>query len=234
MKNIILFSAIFLFTASSFAADCSDFAYNKVLPTTREKVTVLCKNGFVIGYDANMKTLRWVAERIEPNTPHILKQRPPFHKDTAVSHDQQSSNSDFIGTGYDKGHMVPFEDMSYSAQSAYDSMSLTNIVPQNFANNRGGWKSLEEYARKAAKNGPIYVVSGPIFEGKIDYIGNHIPIPTKLFKVIINPDAKVAKTFILPNIPISSYETKQYEFTRAEVVAGGIDPTPGAQLTDVK
>jgi endonuclease G len=226
MKKIILGSAVFLFTASSFAkSGCEDFTYNGVFPTTRDKVTILCKNGFAVGYSTEKKTLLWVVERIDPNAKYTIKHRPSFHKDDALPHDVQSSNQDFVGTGYDKGHMVPFEDMSYSRESAYDSMSLTNIVPQNFANNRGGWKSLEMYARKSASYGVVYVVSGPIFEGKMDYLNKRVPIPTSLFKVIINPKTKKTEAWVLPNTPISSYEVDHFKTTPQAIGKLGVQIT---------
>lgn len=232
MKKIILASAIFLFTTNSFAAPCENFVYNNTFPKVSEKETILCKNGFVIGYSTEKKTLLWVAEKIEPSTQYIIKKRDAFHKDSSVPSSSQSSNSDFVGTGYDKGHMVPFEDMTFSKESAYDSMSLTNIVPQNYQNNRGGWKALEMQARKMALKGPIFVVSGPIFEGKTDYLNGNVPIPSKLFKVIIDPSKQESITYILPNTPISAYEVSSYIFTKKDIHA--VDVTPSANLKDTK
>lgn len=226
MKKIILGSAVFLFTASSFAKNgCEDLVYGGVFPQTKDKVTILCKNGFAVGYSTEKKTLLWVVERIDPNVSYTINHRPSFHKDEALPNNMQSGNQDFIGTGYDKGHMVPFEDMSYSAESAYDSMAFTNIVPQNYANNRGGWKSLEMYARRVARYGVVYVVSGPIFQGKMDYLNKRVPIPTSLFKVIIDPKTKVVKTWILPNEPVTSYEVDKFKSSPQAVSKLGITIT---------
>ena len=235
MKKFILASVICLFTNLAVASTgCEDLAYNHTFPQTVEPVTVLCKNGFAVGYSEHKKTLLWVVEKLGPDSKFVSKARPPFHKDSSLPANEQSSNSDFVGTTYDKGHMVPFEDMSYSPQSAFDSMSLTNIVPQNFSNNRGGWKSLEMHARKLSRTKVIYIISGPIFDGKTDYLNRSVPIPTRLFKIIIDPEAKTSVTYILRNVPVSAHEAQDMKATRHDVAVTGTDPTPGSSLTDIR
>lgn len=235
MKRTALCSAILLFsTLATAKTGCEEYAYEGVFPTTTAKVQVLCKNGFAIGYSPQKKTLLWVVERIDPNTNYQIDKRSSFHKDPAVPSNKQASMQDYAGTGYHKGHMVSFEDMSFHPDAAYDSMSFTNVVPQNPTNNTGAWKSLELTARKSAKLNSIYVVSGVFFEGKIDYIGDGVPIPTKLFKTIIDPKKQTAKTFILPNTPVVSSELRDYMTTVDAVKMLGTDPTPNAKLKDVK
>lgn len=176
----------------------------------------------------------WVVQRIDPNTNYVIQKRPSFHKDPSIAAEKQPSNSDYVGTGFDKGHLVAFEDLSFSQDSAYDSMGLTNIVPQNFSNNRGGWKSLEMLARKMGKDKQIYVISGPIFEGKVDYLGRKVPIPTHLFKIIVDPVKMTSRTYILPNTPVAAHEVNEYVFKLKDVRASGVDPLPNSNLRETK
>lgn len=125
---------------------------------------------------------------------------------------------DYKGTGYDRGHLTPAADMSFSEKAMSETFYMSNMSPQTGAFNRGIWQHLEAEVRNWAKKfGRVYVVSGPILEkpaSKYEKIGvNKVSIPQFYYKVILAPlyaDAKDTKTpddaksitalgFILPN-----------------------------------
>lgn len=47
---------------------------------------------------------------------------------------------DYAKSGYDKGHLAPAADMTYSLASMRNSFLMTNISPQIPGCNRGIWK----------------------------------------------------------------------------------------------
>lgn len=240
MKRIIAASIVCLFTQIAHASsDCKDLVYKGKFPlSTKVTPTILCKNGFVIGYSLDQKTPLWVAERIDPTTVAgaTIDTRPSFHKDKSIPSDRQSSAADYANSDYDKGHMAPFEDMAYSDASASDSMNHTNIVPQNPTNNRGAWRSVENFARRKAEVNVIYIITGPIYAGPPETIGaGQIRVPSMFFKTIIDPVAGTAQTFILPNKPVQGSDIPKHIFNRKKVMdLTTFNLTPNARLTDVK
>eukprot|EP01053_Blabericola_migrator_P009903 Blabericola_migrator_1__9902@NODE_5466_length_760_cov_85_506494_g3529_i0_p1_GENE_NODE_5466_length_760_cov_85_506494_g3529_i0NODE_5466_length_760_cov_85_506494_g3529_i0_p1_ORF_typecomplete_len230_score29_50Endonuclease_NS/PF01223_23/1_2e46Endonuclea_NS_2/PF13930_6/0_00012_NODE_5466_length_760_cov_85_506494_g3529_i059748 len=214
-------------------SNCRQYVYKGVFPETREAATVLCKTGFAVGYSMTKVTPLWVAQRIDPNTRSRVTERPAFHKDHSVPFNSQSSISDFVGSGFDKGHLAPFEDMSFSIESAKDSMSLTNIVPQDPSHNQGIWKSLEAEVRRSARKETVFVVSGPLFEDETRYLKRRIPIPSSLWKVMISPRNETVATWVISNQPVESRDTRKYKASLAKLKALGIDVAPKSKLVEV-
>ena len=67
---------------------------------------------------------------------------------------------------YDKGHLVPFNILRYSKESANATFYYTNCVPQIAGFNRGQWKKYEtkivQYAQHycAPNGGTLYLITG--------------------------------------------------------------------------
>lgn len=73
-------------------------------------------------------------------------------------------------SGYDKGHLVPAEDMSYSTQSLLSTFQYINCVPQTPKLNRGNWRIEEMKIHKLASLDSLLVITGAC-----DYDSNGIP-----------------------------------------------------------
>lgn len=111
---------------------------------------------------------------------------------------------DYRKSGYDKGHLVPANDMKSSGRSMSETFYLSNMSPQVPAFNRGIWKRLEEQVRRwAEENEEICVVTGPVLtDDGFAVIGpNRVAVPLRYYKVILDyrePGLK-AIGFIIPN-----------------------------------
>lgn len=235
----ILASVILLFTSAAYAQTaCQQWVYKGKFPQPyQEAQTILCKKDYVIGYSQSRKAPLWVAHKLQPDriaiTAEASNLRPSFRQDPKIPADRQPSNADFYRTGFERGHLVPFEDLSFDSVSARESMFYTNVVPQNGNNNRGIWASLERLTRSAAKSGELYVVSGPIYSPEPRTIGKRIPIPAKMFKMIIDPRKKTVTTYVIPNEAVPSTTLPKYILNRVRVQnETRIDLTPGSSLTD--
>ena len=69
--------------------------------------------------------------------------------------------SDYRGSGYDRGHLVPSGDRTYSRADNESTFFMTNMIPQSPSNNREVWRELEEYSRELADRGKeLYIVAG--------------------------------------------------------------------------
>lgn len=125
-----------------------------------------------------------------------------------------ASPADYRSSGYDRGHLAPAADFSYSSEAMSSTFYMSNMTAQFPQFNRGIWKSLEEQVRIWAKEyGRVYVICGPVFDSPAsDYetIGaNKVAIPRYFYKVVLAPvykDAEDAQT------PDSCASLKAYSY----------------------
>ncbi|MCJ2098926.1 DNA/RNA non-specific endonuclease [Methylobacterium sp. E-046] len=120
-----------------------------------------------------------------------------FHADDRLPRSVRAELSDYAGGAFDRGHMAPAHDMP-TPEAMRQSFVLSNMVPQNPANNRGVWAHVEEFTRRLvvlAKE--AYVVTGPIFEGAPKRLNGRVAIPFRIWKAVyvppsqFNPDGQV-------------------------------------------
>ncbi|PIL52777.1 endonuclease, partial [Acinetobacter baumannii] len=150
----------------------------------------LCFNGFNVLYSGISKTPLWSAEHLDAERLSVkIKREDNFHEETRVPQKHRALLSDYRGSGYDRGHMAPNGDMS-NKESQSDSFSLSNMVPQAPKNNQEVWRKLEEATRAIAtkQKQDVYVVTGPVFEGKrLKTIGQGVIVPTAVYKAVYMP-----------------------------------------------
>lgn len=177
--------------------------YHLEIPAVVPTDTVIVHTGFSLLYNEKYEQAKWVAyELTKVETYKVAERTNKFIIDPKVS-THTADNKDYKGSGYDKGHLAPAGDMSWSAQSMYESFYFSNISPQVPAFNRGIWKKLEELVRVwAIENEAIYIVTGPIIRNNPSTIGaNQVAVPDYYFKVILDytPPGIKGIGFILPN-----------------------------------
>ena len=169
--------------------------------------TVLRKSQFVISYDTEMLCPNYVcwsldAERVNGK----VKRTDNFHADPALMGNDRVESSDYVGAGYDRGHMCPAADNKNSAVAMDESFCMTNVCPQNQNLNREAWNELEQLCRDwACDYGTIYICCGPIFDkARPRRIGTRkgvkIAVPDRFFKVVLYL-GRVSKAigFVYPN-----------------------------------
>ena len=127
--------------------------------------------------------------------------RTSFIKDPNKKNQLTSSDYSKISYSYDKGHLVPNDDMGFDSLSQIQSMYYTNCAPQISTLNRGVWKQLENVIKLKGKylpvNDSIYVETGILFKENITII-NNIYIPDYFYKIIKYKNSK--DCYILNNI----------------------------------
>ncbi len=168
----------------------------------------VCYSGFAIMHSDITRTPIYVAEyltRDRVEQAKGVKRDNRFHPDVNIPADERAELRD-----YDRGHLAPAANMP-DEQSQHESFSLANVVPQVPANNRGVWARLEKKVRKLAQmEGRLYVITGAIFDDKVERIGGAVSIPAKLFKVVYLPNSRAIKVFWVQNADL------------AEVTEGGL------------
>lgn len=158
---------------------------------------ILVRKGYTVSYNKDRRVPNWVAWHL--TAAHlkgsVKRSDASFHEDEEVPM-PRAIDSDYVRSGYDRGHMCPAGDNKWSAKAMDESFLFTNVCPQAPQLNRGDWNEMEQACRKWAKeNGDIYIVCGPIFYKKrAKTIGkNKVAVPDAFFKVVLtmkgNPKA---------------------------------------------
>jgi endonuclease G len=110
--------------------------------------------------------------------------------DTFPGTELQASLADYVGSGFDRGHMCPSADRTLTVAANQQTFYLTNMVPQSANNNRGPWANLENDLRTIAQTGKeLFIISGGTFSASSTKIGSGVVVPDKTFKVIVVLDA---------------------------------------------
>ena len=160
------------------------------------------KNLF-IGYSKTYRQAIWVAYTLDADKllTRQVRRKDKFLADPAVKY-RPVKPKDYNRSGYDKGHLAPAADMTYSEETMKNSFYMTNITPQIPGCNRGIWKRIESQVRRWALNeGKLYIVTGPVFDRKPKKMGNSkIPVPSAFYKVVLDltPPMKMIG-FVVPN-----------------------------------
>ncbi|HHT04067.1 MAG TPA: DNA/RNA non-specific endonuclease [Bacteroidales bacterium] len=174
----------------------------------KKKLEFVDHTYYKLGYYDEHKQSLWVAYLL---TKEIVNQNNSvrsnrFRIDRKIS-TLSATSSDYTKSGYDRGHICPSADMSFSQDAQDITFLMSNISPQVHSFNAGKWKQLEEKVRYWAKeNDSIIVIAGPILDSIIGKIGkNNVSIPYSFYKIIIDisyPDFK-AIGFIMRNEKLS-------------------------------
>ena len=109
--------------------------------------------------------------------------------------------AEYVGSGYDRGHLVPSADMEWSQQSCHDAFYMSNMAPQYPGFNRGEWKALEMKVREIAKTeDSIVVMVGPIWDKPISQtMDKTLAIPTRFWKVVWAPKSGKKWAWVFPH-----------------------------------
>lgn len=88
---------------------------------------------------------------------------------------------DYVGSGFDRGHLVPAADRSETKKRLQSTFLFPNVLPQTPALNRGSWKKYEGKTRTLAKSDSLLIVCGGC-----DYPDSTALIPSRCFKLVIS------------------------------------------------
>ena len=162
--------------------------------------------GYTLSYNNDFRVPNWVAyELLESEVITAYRGREDSFNPDPLVKGRQAYDRDYVGSGYDRGHMAPAADMRWSSQTMKECFYLSNVCPQNHNLNSGAWNDLEKQVRYEARYyKSVWVVCGPIFEyNNPKRIGsNHVAVPDSFFKALLarRKDGSYASIgFIFPN-----------------------------------
>lgn len=173
------------------------------IPATGNEKLIVHHTAYSLLYSEEHEQAIWIAyELTSEETNKKFDRSDKFIVDPDIK-TGSATTADYTGSGYDRGHLAPAADMSWSNETMQESFYYSNMSPQDPSFNRGIWKKLEELVRTwAVDNVSLYVVTGPILSDNLPTIGsNKVSIPKFYYKVLLDysqPDFK-AIGFIIPN-----------------------------------
>ena len=165
---------------------------------------LLKREGYYVSYNKGRRLPNWVAWRLtaDHTSGHYYRDGQLFMEDRDVP-SPRATDADYVGSGYDRGHLCPSGDCKWSEKAQRQSFLFTNVCPQSHDLNKGDWNDLELQCRYwARKWGHLYIVTGPIFyNGVKKTIGrNKVAVPDAFFKVLLADNSRAkAIGFVYPN-----------------------------------
>ncbi len=158
------------------------------------------------------------------NTTKDIKKRPKFYNEKTIPMKYRTKYKDYTGYGKDwnRGHFIVADaDFDYEEKALNKAYTMANIIPQSAVVNQKTWTKVERYGRTLAqKLGYINSISIAKYENLNQKIGNNIIIPTKLYRIYFNNDAKFEKCFEYENkldIDYKKDNIKQHEINCSNI-----------------
>lgn len=172
---------------------------------------------YITGYSYYYRQAKWTLQIVNPpviDEDNEQEDRPDnFRKDFRIPEMFRAEKADYVGTGYDRGHLVASADQRDDELQISETYLLSNMSPQKPGLNRKIWKDLEKRVRELDDEENIYVtyvVTGPIFYfdqptevlPATDDDGVSIPIPHAFYKSILTENHRgryYMWSFVIPN-----------------------------------
>lgn len=144
------------------------------------------------------------------------------------------ATSNYIRTGFDRGHLCPSDDRTASAEDNAATFLMTNMSPQAPILNQQTWESLESYCRSLLNEGKeMYIIAGGYGTGGSGSNGGNnnsiangkINVPAHFWKIVvvlpvgendlsrINTDAKIIAVDMPNQQDVNQYSWQHYQTT---------------------
>jgi len=145
------------------------------------------QRSYVLSYSPVKRVPNWVAWRLDRSYFGKARRKDDFRPDPALpARFYRVNESDYLHSGYDRGHLCPSADREDSAVDNSRTFLFTNMQPQLHELNAGPWQRLEVYARQRAERGQVlYIVAGGVFSAPFPTIGNGVAVPAANFKIVV-------------------------------------------------
>ena len=173
--------------------------------TPKSSGEVVSHSYYTLSYVNHAEQAEWVYYELTPQMINgSAHRRDDFRVDTKLSKGS-AELKDYVGSGYDRGHLCPAASMTLNKKSMSESFFMSNMSPQHPSFNRGAWKKLEEQVREwVLLDSLLVVVSGPVLSNDMKTIGaNRVAVPNNFYKVIYSPKSDKMIAFIMPNRKIT-------------------------------
>jgi endonuclease G len=168
---------------------------------------------YSLSYNENYEQAEWVAYQLNGNDLYKNKfKRPYFEQDDKVANGS-ANYWNYKNSGYNKGHLCPAGDRTFSEEAYNETFLTSNISPQLYDFNAGIWNRLEQKVRYwAEKYGQLYIVTGGVLKPNLKTIGEeNVAVPDYFYKIILDTQEPEIKSIAFL-IPHEASEKGLYQF----------------------
>ncbi len=147
------------------------------------------------GYNRDRGTPTWVSWHLDPSWLGSATRCDCFASDvTLPSGWYRVSSSSYTNSGFDRGHMCPSADRTFSSSDNRETFLMTNMIPQAPNNNQRTWVGLENYERTLVNQGnECFIICGSYGIGGTGSKGGttntidagRVTVPKQIWKVLI-------------------------------------------------
>lgn len=184
-----------------------------------EPRTLIVRQGYALMHSDLAKTPVWVCERVRPEDAHgPLTGRDDWHPDpvlctSRVRCSRGAVDSDYRGSGYDRGHLAPNMNQKADAQRKAETFYFSNAAPQVGARfNQGTWQELELTLHAwSAGRGAFWTITGVMYYDEaeedpatadgfveVEAIGaGAVYVPTHFYKIVVWEEAGTLHSFVI-------------------------------------
>ena len=129
------------------------------------------KENYTMSYNNETLCPNWVSWHLDNDDMGDAPRSNKFAPDKELPeewHAVTKSDYQYNAYGFDRGHVCPSADRTYSKEANKETFLMTNMVPQSPENNRVVWVALEKYQREIVDAGKeVYIFAGPAGTGGI-------------------------------------------------------------------
>lgn len=155
---------------------------------------LVSRSDYAAAYNNGRGTSNWVSWHLSSAWTGSASRCNCFKRDTSLpSNFFRPTTSNYTNSGFDRGHLCPSADRTYSSTANSNTFFMTNIAPQSPDNNQRSWKELEDYCRTLTSQGnELHIVAGVAGIGGTGRNGfrstissGRIDVPDSFWKVIL-------------------------------------------------
>ena len=184
MKKVLLLVTLLVISVTLFAQD----------------VVVLKHTNYTSHFSKSKKypvMVEWWETKAKVACSKPLPRKDNFKPDPLLPVETNIGN-DYVGSGLDRGHLMPAKSNQCQTQSVQDEcFYFSNMAAQTHRLNAGDWKSLETLTREiAAREDSVHIWAGNV--GEIKRIGK-VAVPKQCWKVVYIKKTKEWVFFLFEN-----------------------------------
>lgn len=162
--------------------------------TSNSNNYLVSRTDYVLSYNNSKGTANWVSWHMSSAWSGSAARCDCFKQDTSLpSSFFRATTSNYTNSGFDRGHLCPSADRTYSSTANSNTFYMTNIAPQAPKNNQQTWKYFEDYCRELTDAGnELHIIAGVAGQGGTGSNGSantissgNITVPDSFWKVIL-------------------------------------------------
>jgi len=154
---------------------------------------LLEKYQYKLSYNRDQGKPNWVSWHLDASWIGSAPRQDDFRPDSTLPLGwYRVLATDYVGTGFDRGHNCPSADRTNSVRNNSLTFLMSNMMPQAPNNNQQTWANLENYTRTFLGTNEVYVIAGSYGSGGTGSNGTYttiaggkITVPSNTWKVIV-------------------------------------------------